>query len=55
MVGVASQRIEDHGDAVHAVSKAGGPGSVVEHVAEEASALAAENLGPYRCLLVLQP
>ena len=47
MVWAVSQRIEHHGDAVHTVSKAGGLGPVIEHVAEVASALAAENLGPY--------
>src|SRR5258707_15543660 len=39
-----SGRTEGHGDAVHAVSKAGGLRTVVEHVAEVTTAAVAEHL-----------
>jgi hypothetical protein len=44
---VASERVEGHGDAVHAVPQACRLRSVVEHVAEVASALAADNFGTH--------
>src|SRR5271167_1084628 len=36
---------EGHGDAVHAVSQAGGRRAVIEHVTEVAAAPAAQNFG----------
>jgi hypothetical protein len=41
----ASERLEGHRDAIHAVPQTGRRWSIVEHVAEVASASAAQNFG----------
>src|ERR1700761_882075 len=41
----ASERLEGHRDAIHAIAQTGRRWSIVEHVAEVASASAAQNFG----------